>query len=415
MKKISVQDLSTICRNNKGLGHYEQFYAQGWNLAHHDVSLPAAVIYADNIAQNIQWMADFAAHHQVKLAPHGKTTMIPALFKQQLAAGAYAITVATPHQARAAITAGAKRILMANQLVGKANMRAIANLLKSHEVEFYCLVDSAANVSALNDFFANQQLKLKVLVELGVPQGRCGLIDAAECDTLIAAVQAAPALQLAGIELYEGVLNDLEAIKTLLDNAVQYCLRLHSAGAFGSDTVLLTAGGSAYYDLVCEAFNRVPLPGAIVPLIRPGCYISHDMGIYQQAQNAVLARSQMACSLQGELVSALEIWAYVQSVPEPGRAIIGMGKRDVAFDAGMPKPVRQVTQSGEIVAAQPDWQVERMMDQHAMMRFAPAANVQVGDIIAFATSHPCLTFDKWRYLNVVNAEFEVVDIYATYF
>ena len=39
----------------------------------------------------------------------------------------------------------------------------------------------------------------------------------------------------------------------------------------------------------------------------------------------------------------------------------------------------------------------------------------VGDMIAFDISHPCLTFDKWRTLPIVNAEYRVVDVIRTFF
>ncbi len=72
------------------------------------------------------WMQRFVDAYGLKLAPHGKTTMIPKLFERQIAAGAWGITVATAQQALVAYEHGIRRVLMANQLVGKANMAMIA-------------------------------------------------------------------------------------------------------------------------------------------------------------------------------------------------------------------------------------------------------------------------------------------------
>ena len=94
-----------------------------WNLLDEDVSLPAALLYADRIAHNLRWMQDFVTEYGVKLAPHGKTTMAPQLFRRQIATGAWGITLATAHQTRAAYHGGIERVLMANQLVGKHNRR----------------------------------------------------------------------------------------------------------------------------------------------------------------------------------------------------------------------------------------------------------------------------------------------------
>ena len=57
-----------------------------------DVSLPAAVIHEPALAHNLAWMQRFAEAHGAYLAPHGKTTMAPALFQRQLDAGAWGIT-----------------------------------------------------------------------------------------------------------------------------------------------------------------------------------------------------------------------------------------------------------------------------------------------------------------------------------
>ena len=36
------------------------------------------------------------------------------------------------------------------------------------------------------------------------------------------------------------------------------------------------------------------------------------------------------------MISAIEVWAPVLSRPEPDRVIVGLGKRDVSYDAGLP-------------------------------------------------------------------------------
>ena len=73
--------------------------------------------------------------------------------------------------------------------------------------------------------------------------------------------------------------------------------------------------------MVAEELTTALLPAQVKLVIRPGCYISHDQGIYQQAQLQVLARSSLACSLGDDLQNALELAVYVQSLPEPGLAV----------------------------------------------------------------------------------------------
>lgn len=139
--------------------------------------------------------------------------------------------------------------------------------------------------------------------------------------------------------------------------------------------------------------------GKVEVVLRPGCYLTHDVGIYRKAQTDILARNPVAKKMGEGLLPALQLWAYVQSIPEPDRAIIGLGKRDSAFDAGMPEPARHYRPGNEAprdIAASEGWEIFGLMDQHAYLRIPAGADLKVGDMIAFDISHPCLTFDKWR-------------------
>jgi D-serine dehydratase len=110
------------------------------------------------------------------------------------------------------------------------------------------------------------------------------------------------------------------------------------------------------------------------------------------------------------------VWAYVQSLPEPGRAIIGLGKRDAAFDAGLPTPALHYRPGQAApVAAASDWMLTGMMDQHAYMQIPEGADLEVGDMIGFDISHPCLTFDKWRQVLLLDAQYRVTEAVQTFF
>ncbi|WP_434339428.1 amino acid deaminase [Motilimonas cestriensis] len=408
----------------KGLGELNQ---PNWRLLEEEVSLPVAVLYQSRIENNLNWMQKFANAYGVKLAPHGKTTMTPALFRQQQAAGAWGITLATAPQVVAAAAHGCKRIIMANQLVGKQNMRLIASVLNDPDAEFYCLVDSIAQVQQLAAFFAETGLTLNVLIEIGVNGGRCGCRTPEQVDAVVHEISLHSFIALAGIEVYEGVIHGDNAqaqIHDFLTGVITICNNLITQNAFDTRQVILTGAGSAWYDVVAATFAEATLHPSIIPVIRPGCYLIHDTGIYLEAQNEVMARNTVACDLGGDLQSALEVWAYVQSIPEPGHVIIGMGKRDVAFDAGLPipalhyRPAQPTTESHQQnlpTAAPNDWQVTAVMDQHAFLSCPIDSDIAVGDMIAFSSSHPCLTFDKWKHIAVINDEYHVTQVLNTYF
>ncbi|NAZ52461.1 amino acid deaminase [Vibrio toranzoniae] len=387
-----------------------------YRLVDEDISLPVAIIKQSALTNNLNWMQSFADHHQVKLSPHGKTSMTPDFFRQQLENGAWGITVATPAQAEIAAMAGAKRIIMANQLVGKTNMAIIEQLINEFDVDFYCCVDSSVNVQQLDQYFSNKKQTLKVLIEFGVPGGRCGCRSPQEVLELAQTIQDTPAISLAGIEVYEGVIhgdNAEEDIRTFLNQALTSLESLASDGLITGQPII-TGAGSAWYDVVAECLANLT---SYLAIIRPGCYAIHDTGIYLDAQSKVLQRAQVnqgyACELGGDLESALEVWAYVISRPEPTKLVIGLGKRDVAFDAGLPIAERGY-RNGKAISVK-GLTATAVMDQHTFVETDGSAEIEVGDMIAFSTSHPCLTFDKWRYIAISDDDHQVSHWVATCF
>lgn len=395
----------------------EEIRREGWNLLREEVSLPAAVLEEETLEHNLGWMQRFADAYGAKLAPHGKTTMSPQLFGRQLRHGAWGITVATAQQARVAFAHGVRRVLMANQLVGRENMRTVSRMLENAEFDYSCLVDSAEAIEQLGGFFAERRQRLQVLLELGVMGGRCGVRDEEQLEAALAALARwQHSLRLRGVEVYEGLLSDEGAIRAYLQRAVRVTQRLMEEGRFSVAPVLISGAGSAWYDVVAEEFSAAGLGSQVEMVLRPGCYLSHDVGAYAQAQARILGSNAVAQRLGGGLVPALKIWAYVQSRPESERAIVAMGKRDVAFDAGLPVPAL-CYRPGQ---AQPQtaprhWRVSRIMDQHAFLDIGGDEDVRVGDMLAFDISHPCLTFDKWRTILIVNGRYDVVDVVETWF
>jgi len=221
---------------------------------------------------------------------------------------------------------------------------------------------------------------------------------------------------LRGVEVYEGVLDDEAQIRVFLDRAVETTQQLARRNLFADGPVVLSGAGSAWYDLVAEAFAKAEIGAFLEVVLRPGCYLTTDAGVYKQAQERIMACNPIARQMRSSLRPALQVWAYVQSVPESGRAIIALGKRDAAFDAGLPSP-RLHHRPGEQCPTQAlaGWKLTKMMDQHAYMEIGEGDDIRVGDMIGFDISHPCLTFDKWRYLVLLDASYNVLDLIETYF
>jgi D-serine dehydratase len=420
---VRASTLSTIAPLNKGVGFLERVVEQediaqlGWNLLREDLSLPAAVLYKDRILHNLNWMQQFINRYGVKLAPHGKTTMAPRLFELQLLGGAWGITLATAHQTLVAYTHGVRRVLMANQLVGKENMSIIARLLEDRDFVFYCLVDSVVQVEQLGAFYSKRNQRLNVLLELGVMGGRSGVRDEQQLQTVLDALTRwSDSVILSGIEIYEGVLEEESSIRAFLQKAVNITRTLANEKRFKQSPILLSGAGSAWYDVVAEAFSAAGLGDTVEFILRPGCYLTHDVGAYRAAQAKIKQRNPIAQQMSSSLLPALQVWAYVQSIPEIEKAIIGMGKRDAAFDAGLPTPALHF-RPGDVAPkpAPARWLLTKMMDQHGYLQIAEQDDLRVGDMVGFDISHPCLTFDKWRLLPVLDAEYQVIDIIQTFF
>lgn len=396
---------------------------QGWNLLADDLPYPLAVIRRSALDHNIAWMQAYAQRKGVALAPHGKTTMSPELFALQLAAGAWGLSFATVYQLAVGVEAGARRAIIANQLVCDADLDGLAALLDRHaELRVWFLVDSLAQLALIEDWAARrgQTRRFETLLEIGIPGQRTGCRTLDEALALAQAMAASPALRLGGIECYEGGVancdseHDAREVTALVRRVTEAVRACDAQQLFADDTVLVTAGGSAVFDLVVPLLRVQGLSRPVQGVLRSGCYITHDHGNYARFLRQVERRE----GLHDSLLPALEVWAMVQSVPEPGLALLTCGRRDISYDLEMPMPVRHAPR-GERGAAQPapaGWSISALNDQHAYLRFDPAGPAPaVGDRVALGISHPCTTFDKWRWLALVEDDGAVSGAISTRF
>jgi D-serine dehydratase len=398
-----------------------------WNVPAGDLSLPVMTLDRDAVEDNIAAMAAYCRRHGARLAPHGKTTMSAQLFRRQLAAGAWAITAATPTQAWRMRESGIQRILLANELTDPAALRWLAGeYRRDPDFELLFLVDHPAAVRLADEVLtaAPPGRKIPVLIELGArgPAGRTGVRTAAAAIALAEQVTATATLALAGVETYEGVVAseaapaDFQAVDALLTRAAGLARILHQRGLADGGELLLSAGGSIYFDRVIAAFAplRAELPGLQI-VLRSGGYLSHDAGRHRRLSPLAGRR---AAGEQLVLREALTLWSSVLSVPEPGRVIAGAGKRDAPYDVELPVP-RRLYQAGAGPGSAPaelaGARVVKLMDQHALVDVDPAQPVAPGDIMTFGVSHPCAAFDRWRFLPLLDADGTVVDGVVTSF
>ncbi len=399
---------------------------QGWNLLRGDLPLPVSTIDGAAMAANSRWMRTFILAHGIQISPHGKTTMAPQLFKRQLEDGAWGITVATVQQLQVCLRFGVKRVFMANQLVGEHDLRVVLRALRDDpELDFYCLVDSADNIGRLHDIA--RQFKtgrpLQLLIEGGVRGGRTGVRDFGLAMALAGQIGAcAPYLELRGVEGFEGVIDsrgsqDASAVRSFIAELCALVKGCLDRKFFAERKPILSIGGSIYFDLVATHPEVEALRERCEIILRSGCYLTHDSGMLSDNFRRIRARTPDLDMPNLAFRPALTVWGLVQSLPEPGLAILNVGKRDVSHDVDLPLAERWF-RSGLHVApvAVPEPTVAiQINDQHLMLRVASDTQYRVGDLLGLGISHPCTTFDKWRLVYVVNEGLDVTEGILTFF
>jgi D-serine dehydratase len=398
--------------------------ASGWNVLREDLPLPLCVLRGGAVERNLAEFQRFSEARGVLLCPHAKTSMSPALFGLQLGAGCWGLTFATCAQLKVARHHGVQRVFYANQLVGAADIRYVCDELRRDPgFEFYCLVDSVGGVQLLAERVtqADPGRRLNVLIEGGLAGGRCGVRDIRTAVRVAEAVRAAGAhLALVGVEGFEGLVQYREAsrreadVREFLGFLAGIAETLDDRDLFEAGEVLLSAGGSAFYDLVIEELKAARLRRPARVILRSGCYLTQDWGAYASLLADIHRRTGSA---EPALEPALEVWAQVLSVPEPGLIILSAGRRDFGQDAGNPVALTHVRRGSaeRRPLREAGWRMTAVSDQHAHMTVPPGHGVEVGDLVGLGPSHPCTTFDKWRILYLVDDDYNVTETIPTYF
>ncbi|MEU0578504.1 alanine racemase [Streptomyces griseoincarnatus] len=387
--------------------------AQRRNLFTDGFTTPVLALSAERLEHNLAALETYAERHGLAFAPHGKTSMAPQLFHRQIERGAWGITLAVPHQVRVAREFGIERVFLANELVDAAALRWVAAEQDADPAfRFVCYVDSVRGVELMDAALDGASRPVDVVVELAAGEGaRTGVRTEAESAAVADAVAGARALRLVGVAGYEGEVPqaDPERVRAWLRRLVALAVDFDEAGRFaGLDEIVVSAGGSAWFDAVADVFAQVPeLSAPVLKLLRSGAYVSHDDGHYQRLTpfNRVPG--------EGGLEPAFRLWTQVVSRPSAEQAFTNAGKRDAAYDLDL--PVARVVRRDGAERPATGIEVTGLSDQHAWLRTSSEADLEVGDWVGLGLSHPCTSFDKWALIPVAEADGTVVDYIRTFF
>jgi D-serine deaminase-like pyridoxal phosphate-dependent protein len=346
-----------------------------------ELDTPALLLDLDTLETNIERMAAYFAARPVALRPHAKTHKCPEIALRQVEAGAIGITCAKLGEAEVMAAAGVRDILIANQVTGKVKVDRLTDL--AGRCNLMVAVDDVDNVAALGAACAAKAVTLRVLVEVDIGMGRCGVRPGEAALALARRVVDRPRLQFAGLMGYEGHLVMVEDVDERREHVREAFQALEETRELleqsGLPVAIVSGGGTGTFDLTSEV--------ASVTEIQAGSYVLMD-STYQR--------------IRPEFEPALTLLTTVVSRPEPNRLVTDAGLKTVTKEFGWPVPL-------DIPSAS----VQYLSEEHGVLSLSDPAAVALrpGDKMRFLPSHCCTTVNLHdRYYVVQNDT--LVDIWS---
>lgn len=169
-----------------------------------DLTTPAVLIDHDRLDRNITRMQATASDHGVQLRPHIKTHKSVDIAQRQVDQGAQGLTVATLNEAEAFARAGFDDIRIAYPVVGRQKHERVIDMMDDTALSF--CVDTVDGVEQASGIYASHDAVARVLIEVDVGHGRCGIpyTKPKEAVALARHIASAPGLSLVGVLTHGG-------------------------------------------------------------------------------------------------------------------------------------------------------------------------------------------------------------------
>ncbi len=334
------------------------------------IDTPALLLDRDRLERNIAAMAAFVAGGPAQLRPHSKTHKCVEIARLQLAAGAVGITCAKVGEAEALAAGGILDILIANQVVGPIKIARLVAL--AQRCALTVAVDDAGNVAALSAAAAAAGVTLRCYVEVDVGMARCGVADGAAALELALRVAAAPGLVFAGLQTYEGHLQEVVPLaervaRTRHDMAAALAAR-QAVEAGGLPVGQVSGGGTGTHMVT----GRLPY----MTELQCGSYATMD-ALYAAVGGA-------------DFENALTVLATVISRPRRDRAVLDAGLKAVTPEFGPPT----------VLVDGATWL--DFSEEHGELALEGAAcGLRIGDKIALVPRHGCTTINLYDEIHVL--------------
>jgi 3-hydroxy-D-aspartate aldolase len=364
---------------------------------------PSLIVDRPALLRNLARLMDSVQGTGVRVRAHAKSHKCPALAQLQIQHGAVGICCQKVSEAQVFAQAGIQNILVSNEVVGEAKIPRLLALAR--QTDLTVCVDHIDNARALNQAFmqaggmgenAAQQsglghggvgdiapmgdlapmgniAPLKVLVEIDVGQGRCGVPPGAPAVALIQAITQMPGLSFQGLQAYHGTAQHLRLPSERRAAIAQACAQVRDTitrlQALGIACPIVAGAGTGSYLLEAGSglYNE----------IQPGSYVFMDADYQRnhahdhrghdnqaqdnqaQEQSAENSRGQYAGPTSAEFEQSLFVWAGVMSCPTPERAVVDAGLKAFSVDSGLPQ-----------VYGLPGVEYIKASDEHGVLRIA---------------------------------------------
>lgn len=347
---------------------------------------PALLVDLERLERNLQAMQAFADEQGVRLRPHAKTHKTPAIGRMQVAMGASGLTVAKLGEAEVFLDAGIDDLFVAYPIVGEEKLERLAGLLRRGRVTV--AADHREQLDGYAALSRRRGLEVPVMIEVDTGLARCGLPPGRELVELCLTAARTPGLRFLGLMTHEG-----HAPRAGHPEG------LHGAGVAAGQTMVEAAAMVRREGVEVEVVSVGSTPTARsaptvagVTEMRPGIYAFYDAG-------------RVAMGVVDGDRCAATVLATIVSRPARDRVILDAGSKALSQDG---LGVRLEEPSFGQVLAHPDWRIERLYEEHAILRVPPGDAARIGEQVRIVPNHVCPVFNLFDRVSVVR-EGEVVD------